>query len=406
MKNKPVQKQLLKLNDIKLRNTLSLLGVLMRHGCLSRIELAQVLGCDNTTVTRAVRDLMSRNLITTAGKTELQHGRPRELLALNSNGACLIGISLEPDRICGALTDLNGRPKIQERLHLEECRHLQEYLNALDKVMQRLLQESSGRIAGVGVSTFGTSLTPENGILNDIANFPELKGFNLRSYFMEKFNLSPVFADMMICRMHYELNRYPECRKGSTLLVHLGSGIGMSIANEGAIVLSRNQHGGELGHNICEPDGLPCPCGRHGCLETRCSAQVLLRQARIAFASPNMTFREFAEKYTSGNACAVQLVNDVLKFLAIALANQINNLSPDTLVLVGRLMELGERFYVALEESVRTLLFDYTSQPLTFAFRSSGEWGAEGAALLASNRLLANPDAFDRACPKQVKNMA
>ncbi|MFA6929882.1 MAG: ROK family transcriptional regulator [Lentisphaeria bacterium] len=401
MKKNPVQKNLLKLNDIKLRNTLSLLGVLMQHGRLSRVELAQALGCDNTTVTRAVRDLLSRNLVMTDGKTELQHGRPREQLVLNPDGAYLIGISLEPDRIGAALTDLNGHPRILERLHLGERRSLQEYLHALSEILQRLLQESSGRLAGVGVSTFGTSLAPEDGVLNDIANFPELKGFNLRDYFTENFNLSPVFADMMICRMHYELNRHPECRKGNTLLVHLGSGIGMSLASEGVIVLSRNQHGGELGHNICELDGLPCACGRHGCLETRCSTSILLKQPRIDGTSSDMTFRKFAEKYISGDVRAVQVVNDALKFLVVALANQINNLSPDTLILVGELMELGERFYIALEESVRALLFEYTSQALTFAFRSSEEWGAEGAALLAGSRLLTNPEAFNSACPKQ-----
>lgn len=57
------KEKILKLNDIKARNMLALLELLLQHDSLSRIELAHKMNCDNTTVTRAVRDLLERGLL-------------------------------------------------------------------------------------------------------------------------------------------------------------------------------------------------------------------------------------------------------------------------------------------------------------------------------------------------------
>ena len=108
--------KILKLNDIKTRNMLALLGLLLEHESLSRIELARKMNCDNATVTRVVRDLLGRGLLVSSGRTELRHGRPREQLSLNPDGRYIIGIALAPDGITGTVTDLRGRVKVREQV--------------------------------------------------------------------------------------------------------------------------------------------------------------------------------------------------------------------------------------------------------------------------------------------------
>ena len=77
--------------------------------------------------------------------------------------------------------------------------------------------------------------------------------------------------------------------------------------------MRRNQHGGEVGPNICEPDGLPCTCGRRGCLETRCSVRAVLKCARQAYGRPDMSMRELGRRYEEGEAKATQIVDNVLR---------------------------------------------------------------------------------------------
>ena len=110
---------LLLLNDIRVRNTLAILRALLNHNGYSRVELAKVVGCDNTAVTRAIQDLMSRGLVKSAGKTEAAHGRPREKLVLSDQGAlkraCLpqevrIHLGLLQVRLSREYYDLHQRP--------------------------------------------------------------------------------------------------------------------------------------------------------------------------------------------------------------------------------------------------------------------------------------------------------
>lgn len=389
--------KILKLNDIKTRNMLALLGLLLEHESLSRIELARKMNCDNATVTRVVRDLLGRGLLVSSGRTELRHGRPREQLSLNPDGRYIIGIALAPDGITGTVTDLRGRVKVREQVFFPPQRTRELFLETLGSITSRLLQSALGRLAGVGVSTFGAGM----GVMpNNTANFPELNGLRLQDFFLENFRLRPEFSDMMICRMYYELIRHRESRSGSVLFLSAGNGIGMAAAIDGKIVFSRERHGGELGHNICEPDGLPCACGRRGCLETRCSSQAILRKARELFRRPGLTFREFAGAYRNQEPGTKEIVEDAVRFLSVTLANLLNNLAPDRLIFSGELSELGDKFFDLLEMSVRNLLFPFAEKNLTFVRRDmDDECDAVGAALLVTAKLLSEPEEFEKSCP-------
>ena len=69
------REKILNLNNIKERNVLALLELLLRYDSLSRVELAKKMNCDNTTVTRTVRDLLAHGLLVPSGKTGRQRSR-------------------------------------------------------------------------------------------------------------------------------------------------------------------------------------------------------------------------------------------------------------------------------------------------------------------------------------------
>ena len=389
--------KILKLNDIRRRNMLSLLELLLQNDSLSRIELAQKMNCDNTTVTRAVRDLFDRGLLMTCGKTGLHHGRPREQLSLNPDGKYMIGIALSPNGIIGAVTDFRGKVRMREQTLFRFRRTRALFLNTLESIAERLLRFADKKLAGIGVSTFGAGMESGTGGSNT-ANFPELNDLNLRDFFLAKFHAEPKFSNMMICRTYYELIRHPESRSGSTLLVSAGSGIGIAAALDGRIVFPGGRHGGELGHNICEPDGLPCPCGRRGCLETRCSTDVLLRKAKTVLKNKRMDLMRLAALYRENNPEAEFLVAEVIHYLSIALANQINNFAPDRMIVSGELTCLGQKFFESLGQAIRSLLFPFASQNLELIWREvDDECDAVGAALQVTAERMNDPDAFENA---------
>ncbi len=392
---------IIKLNDIKSANILSLLEILLRHDPISRVEIARKLHCDNTTVTRAVRDLMSRGLIIATGKHEQAHGRPREMLSLNPDGHCLMGVSLDPNLIAGVLTDFRGNVRSRERTFFREKCSRTDFLEALEKTIRHLSDYAGSTLSGIGLSTFGSYASADFHLKN-VASFPELNGLKLKNHFTQKGLPEIEISDILISRLFYELRIHPESARGTLLLVSSGdSGIGMATASNGQILFCRQNHGGELGHNICEPDGLPCACGRKGCLETRASKKTVLEKVRTVKNDRNLSFEALTALYQEGDRETVREVNTAARFLGTAIANQVNNLLPDSLVLTGSMMNLGKGFHEELKRVIYELAFPLASEALSVRFSEPDEeTGAIGAAMLAGRKLLSNFAEFDRACPK------
>ena len=59
------------------------------------------------------------------------------------------------------------------------------------------------------------------------------------------------------------------------VLLTLGTGVGGGVIVGGRLVYGRSGMAGELGHVTVNPDGPPCDCGSHGCLESYASASGL-----------------------------------------------------------------------------------------------------------------------------------
>lgn len=104
----------------------------------------------------------------------------------------------------------------------------------------------------------------------------------LRNYSLQK--LAEDAAVPIACgrsldaELRYLLDQTPAFRKGGTLLVHWGYGIGSAYAHDGTIVRTSAGGFGEIGHvSLSVTDGgARCVCGRRGCLETDAALWALL----------------------------------------------------------------------------------------------------------------------------------
>ena len=133
-----MKEKIIKLNDIKKINLQAVLDLLLQTEGLSRIELAKKIGCDNTTISRAVRQLIERGIIVQGEKAAQGHGRPRIALRINPDGPLLMGISLEAERITGVLTDLRGNVKIRDQVIFAEKTSKNTFLDTIKAVIGRL----------------------------------------------------------------------------------------------------------------------------------------------------------------------------------------------------------------------------------------------------------------------------
>jgi len=114
--------------------------------------------------------------------------------------------------------------------------------------------------------------------------------------------------------------------------VIMGTGVGGGIVINGTIHKGRSNIAGEWGHHILHPNGNECYCGKRGCVETYISGPALERRwfeitgtkESLQSITQNLSF-EKTEQWKS----------EFLENFGMALANVIDILDPDAIVLGG-----------------------------------------------------------------------
>ncbi|MHB8667963.1 MAG: ROK family protein [Burkholderiales bacterium] len=128
--------------------------------------------------------------------------------------------------------------------------------------------------------------------------------------------------------------------------VILGTGVGGGIVVRGKVVTGANAIAGEWGHNRLpgdEPYRAECYCGRSGCVETFLSGPGMKRD-HAKTSGELLDPEAIAARAAGGDAACEATLRRYEQRLARALAQVINILDPDVIVLGGGLSNL-ERLY-------------------------------------------------------------
>ncbi len=180
------------------------------------------------------------------------------------------------------------------------------------------------------------------------------------------------------------------------ILLTLGTGVGGAVVAGGRLLRGPGGVAGHFGHLTMDPDGPPCICGNHGCLETFFSARAIEAAAfavahrgcdtRLAdlLRSGTLTCAAVFELAAAGDAHARQIVEDASRVLAAGIASLIHAFDPEAVIVGGQIAQAGEPLFRILREeaSWRTRRLLRRDVPIVPA-RFTAEAGVLGAAALA-----------------------
>ncbi|MFD0558597.1 glucokinase [Stackebrandtia endophytica] len=187
----------------------------------------------------------------------------------------------------------------------------------------------------------------------------------------------------------------------SAALFTVGTGIGGGIVLNGDLV--RGSHGiaAEFGHTLAVPDGTECGCGRHGCLEQYASGNALVRFAKEAAAGnpseatlllksadgevDDIDGPMVTEAARAGDPVSVAAFVKVGGYLGEALADMVQLLDPDILVIGGGVINAGELLLAPARQRYRAVLHARSRLPVAeiVAAQMGPQAGIIGAADLA-----------------------
>jgi predicted NBD/HSP70 family sugar kinase len=181
-----------------------------------------------------------------------------------------------------------------------------------------------------------------------------------------------------------------DCDDVIYLMARIGVGAGI-IAN-GRPLRGYEGFAGEVGHNVVDPSGPHCHCGKRGCVETFIGEQALLTLAgRDEAATTESVAKVFADAF-NGDPLAASAVRTVADALGRTIASLVNIFDPERVLLGGSLAGVLE---FARDDVVRALNRDVLggseSAPQLMPPGLGDDSSLLGAAELAFADLLLDP---------------
>jgi glucokinase len=188
-------------------------------------------------------------------------------------------------------------------------------------------------------------------------------------------------------------------RGRSLVAIFVGTGVGSGAVLDGTLWRGAGNAAGEVGHTQVVADGLPCRCGRHGCLEQYVSGGGFQRRLAAAVQggrpgrlveacggdASRLTALDVYTAAQTGDTLAHELWSDAVRYLTMATANYITLVNPDVLVLGGGVIETVPALFDAVAEAVPELTTLVAGRSLRIERARLGDLsGLIGAAALAT----------------------
>ena len=283
-----------------------------------------------------------------------------------NKGDHIVGVDIGGTKVQATVFDhqfkevATGRKKMQSKKAGESAE--QRVLSAI----REALEGAGGPvIRGIGVGSPGP-LDPNTGVIIDTPNIA-WKNFPLGDMLSKEFGV-PVAVDNDVNVGTYGEWCFGEVKDCKDVVgVFPGTGIGGGIIVNGKLLHGFSGAAGEIGHMTVLPDGPFCGCGKRGCLESLASRTAVAKELVALAVRGDAPFilencgtditkvrsGAIAKAIAAGEKMVESEVRRAAYFVGIAVANLINILSPEAVVLGGGMVEAMEDLY--LEETKRAI---------------------------------------------------
>lgn len=378
---------------IRRHNLGLLLGEVHRDGPLTRAELTSRLNLSRSTIGALVADLRELAIlderVPNGGK---RAGRPSHVVAPRSDGPYAIAVDIDIGRVTSAAVGVGGevlarnevasasRPEIVVGHVVDACRTLSGQV------------DEGAWPVGIGVSVPGT-VNRRDGLIEFAPNldwrhaaFGSMLGARTPRELAVGIGND---ADLAVLAEHLR-GHGRDCDDVIYLMGRVGVGAGIIV--NGSPLHGHDGYAGEVGHNVVDPSGPLCHCGKRGCIETYVGEAALLDLAGCRAAPTVEAVAAVFTAAAAGDSAAAAAVRTVGESLGRAVAGLVNVLNPQRVILGGSFAGVYEFAPECVEHAVAANTMTRQRAGVQLCAPALGDDSSLlGAAELAFAGLLADP---------------
>ena len=255
-------------------------------------------------------------------------------------------------------------------------------------------------VCAIGVAAPGP-IDARSGVVTAPPNLPGWENVPLAKLIHEEFGLTAYLENDANAAALGE-HRFGSGR-GCRHMVYVtaSTGIGGGFIFDGRLYTGATGGAAEVGHMTLVPDGPLCGCGNRGCLEALASGSAIAREARrhiergvptliaeLAGGDPGrITAKLVAEAADQGDREANAILDLAMGYLGVGVANLVNLLNPELMVIGGGLAKMGDRLFDPVRRAIDLRAFPSAAQAVELRPAQLGDdVGLLGAAAVAISR--------------------
>lgn len=252
------------------------------------------------------------------------------------------------------------------------------------------------RVRGVGIGVPGR-VDFDKGLVFDLTNVPGWKNVNLKEALRPKVKI-PVLVDNDANLMALAESKFGAAKgHKDCICVTMGTGIGGGIILNHKVYRGINFAAGEIGHMTINENGPLCVCGGKGCVERYIGNRYILEEAirklRVGAKSSiraklngrysNLTLEMLTNAARKKDPFSILIWQEVGKHMGAVLANVVNLLNPEIIVVGGGVAKAGALILEPMRRIVKERAFQVSCRNLKIVpSKFSNKAGIIGAAAM------------------------
>jgi len=383
---------------------------ILRHvsltGGATKSQISKVLCLSVSSMNELANRLLEQGWLKQGGVHQGDRGRSAQILQINEDHGRLLGLDLGRKTTKAIVTDLRLKPLAIEAAPTPFNDSQETILENLVRIARSALDTagvSIDSIVGGGLGLAGQVHERTGRCLNFFSK-PEWTDFPLRDFLRGQFNL-PFVTTMWARGGALAEKWFGKARKAESLLfVHIGSNISMGMIFNGSLYVSASGVSGELGHMMAKPNGPRCYCGNSGCLEAVASEGGILEQVQAAVnegiqtrindygRKEEFTYEDVVAAANDGDKLAFQVLEQTGEYLGTCIADAINLLSPELVILGGHVFTKARQMIRTVEVTIRKRALETATRSAHIEYTCFGADALALGAAAAVYECIVTPD--------------
>lgn len=366
--------------------------LIRKYGTISKTQLLRESGLTNSTLTRMLDELCLQRCINEMGLGDSTGGRKPILYQVNPDYAYILGLDISRMHVKLVICDMQLQVKASHTWDMDKQftpDMLQDQLQQKITKWKKELHINDQQLLGLGIGAVGP-LDRHSGYILDPLYFdsPDWHQLNICSMFQQHYDF-PVFLDNganNALLAEYWLHRKQQV--DHLLYLHVGVGIRSSMMTDGQIVHGAVDMEGAVGQMIIQSDGLASrdPSGNYGAWESYVGLFALEQKARSSFrqgrisdyfkhirTEEDITFSSMVQQLNMGDPLMRELFDQSATYFGIGLANMLNILHPQQVILGGPLITAVPSYFLMATETAKQKTYHFPHYQVIFGKGKSGE---------------------------------